>query len=117
MIWMTARNSAPSSRYSTASDPITTISDRALLMGWRCASRFTAPATASAAKMKNKIKCSMFVYTSRGIASHALPLTFQRNHQARNQNVGYGQRQQHLPAERHQLVIAETRQRSTHPHV
>ena len=54
-----ATNSAPSSRYSTASDAMTTTSDRALLMGWFCASRLTAPATQIAPKTRNRTKCSI----------------------------------------------------------
>jgi len=46
-----ARNSAPSDQYSTASDIITTTSESALWMGWRCKSRFSAPPSASAPKM------------------------------------------------------------------
>ena len=52
----TATNSAPSSMYSTASEPITTISDSALLMGWRCTSRLIAPATQMAPKNANRAR-------------------------------------------------------------
>src|SRR4029077_16911323 len=57
-----ATNSAPSSRYSTASDAITTTSDSALLIGWLCTSRLIAPATQIAPKTRNSTRCSIFLY-------------------------------------------------------
>ena len=56
MTCTTATNSAPSSKYSTASDPITAIKDSALLMGWFCTSRLTAPATQIAPNTRNTIR-------------------------------------------------------------
>ena len=52
-----ARNSAPSSRYSTASEVITTISERALLMGWLWSRRLIAPPRQNPAKRRNRIRC------------------------------------------------------------
>src|ERR1700739_2190414 len=57
MIWAAARNSAPSSRYSTASEVMTTTSERALLMGWVWTRRLMAPARQHPAKIKNRIRC------------------------------------------------------------
>src|SRR5438270_5968315 len=54
-----ATNSAPNSRYSTASEAMTAISDKALLIGWLCTSRLIAPATQIAPNTENKIKCNM----------------------------------------------------------
>src|SRR5574337_582971 len=105
--WMTATNSAPSSRYSTASEPITTISDSALLMGCRCASRFIAPATQMMAKIVNISRCSIGSYAAQ--PSSLCVLRLQGNHQACHHQIRNGQRQQDLPAKGHQLVIAETR--------
>ena len=45
-----------------------------------------------------------------GLSSH-------RDHERRNDEVRERQRQQKLPTERHQLVIAETRHGSAHPNV
>src|ERR1700757_3567734 len=54
-----ATNSAPSSKYSTASDAMTTTSESALLMGCVCASKFTAPATQIAPKTRKSTRCSI----------------------------------------------------------
>jgi hypothetical protein len=56
MTWAAAKNSAPSSRYRTASELMTTISDRALLMGWRWKRRFNAPATQSPPKKMKRTR-------------------------------------------------------------
>ncbi len=63
MTWAAARNSAPSSRYSTASELMTTMSESALLMGWRWSRRFRAPATHNPAKMMNRARCIVFRYS------------------------------------------------------
>src|SRR5664280_1498043 len=112
MTWMAPTNSAPISRKSPASELITTISESALLIGCFCTSRLTAPATHPAAKIKKRISCNMLLY-GRPRAS----LTSERYHQRRDHDVGQRKRQQELPAERHQLVIAEARQRTAHPDV
>src|SRR5450759_3545389 len=101
-----ATNSAPSSRYSSASEPITTISDRALFMGCFCTSRLTAPPTHSAAKMKNRTRGNMVNCRS-----------LQRHDQAGDDDIRNGQRQKKLPAEGHELVITETRQCAADPDV
>src|ERR1700733_486965 len=56
MICTAAMNSAPSIKYSTASDIITRIRDSALWMGSRARIKNSAPATDTKAKMKNKMK-------------------------------------------------------------
>ncbi len=55
-----ATNSAPSRRYSAASAPITTISERALLMGWLCASRLIAPPRKSHRKREIELSAAFF---------------------------------------------------------
>src|SRR5712692_3681017 len=122
-----ATNSAPSSRYSTASEPITTISDSALLIGCRCTSRFTAPATQITPKIRNIIRCMCSVLGSQSaVPSFSLSenwrletalLRLQRHNQGRNYQVRDGQRQQELPSESHELVITKARQRSTNPDI
>ena len=57
IICAAARNSAPSSRYSTASELITTISDSALLMGCVCSRRLNAPARQNPAKTIKRTRC------------------------------------------------------------
>src|SRR5207244_8399033 len=52
-----------------------------------------------------------------------VPLSFRtprhsrQNHKTGDNHVHDRQRQQQFPSERHQLVIAETRQRPAHPHI
>src|SRR5579862_4186523 len=108
-------NSAPISRKSPASEAITTISDNALLIGCFCASRLMAPATHPAAKTKNRISCNIRFIPAQ-FAPKAL-FQAQRYDQGGHHHVGDGERQQELPAERHQLVITETGQRTAHPDV
>src|SRR5437868_10478250 len=103
---MAATNSAPNRRYNTASDPITTISESALLMGCFCSRRFTAAATHTPPKMRNSTRCSM---SSRS--------RDQRHNQTGNDDVCNGERQQKLPPKGHQLVITEAWQRAPHPNV
>src|SRR5258706_1109984 len=56
-----ATNSAPSNKYSPASAAITVISDRALLIGCRCASRLTAPPAQTAPKARNKMRWKLII--------------------------------------------------------
>src|SRR5437867_4127743 len=98
-----AMNSAPSSRYRTASDPITPISDSALEIGCVCTTTFTAQTTAIAAKARNRIT---------SIASFSRK---QRHHQSGGEQVNNSDRKQEFPGEAHQLVISEARQRSADP--
>src|SRR5580698_4920102 len=126
-----ATNSAPSSRYSPASAAITAISDSALLMGCRCASRLTAPPTQTAPKarksmrwklMKSVPSCPYPVPSQAQSSDQQLDTRYwqlflprhcnRRCHQIRNR-----ERQQKLPAKRHQLIVAEARQRPTHPDI
>src|SRR5579859_6491799 len=97
-----AMNSAPSNRYSTASDPITPMSESALEIGWVCTTRLTAHTTAIAANARNKIT--------------SIPLSRkQRHHQTGGEQVQDGSRKQELPGESHQLIVSETRQRPANP--
>src|SRR5271167_1391686 len=89
-----ATNSAPSSRYSRASEPITTISDRALLMGCFCTSRLIAPPIHTAPKMRKRARCMVLTNP-----------------------VPHEHRYQKLPAKRHQLVITEAGQRTPDPDI
>src|SRR5262245_27008362 len=73
-------------------------------MGCRCASRLMAPATQIRPKMMNSIW-----WTTR--------LCPPGHNQAGDDNVRDCQRQQKLPAEGHQLVITEARQRTADPDV
>jgi hypothetical protein len=67
--WAAARNSAPSSRYRTASEIMTTMRESALLMGCRWKRRFSAPAIQSAAKIKNSTRYMLDPHSLRdGIA-------------------------------------------------
>src|SRR5208282_3619087 len=104
----------------TASDPITTISDNALLMGCFCARRLIAPPTQTAAKTKKRTRCNMiFIHpaeTARPVQPSESRL-LQCHHQGSNHNVRDGERQKKFPAEGHELVIAETRQRAADPDV
>ncbi len=96
-------NSAPSSRYSTASEPITPTSEMALEMGCVCTTTLMAQVTAMSAKTPKK-KIS--------------PLSSSRsgNQKAGHQQVQNGYREQEFPREAHQLVVAEARQRAANPH-
>src|SRR5271165_1549361 len=130
----------------SASEPITTISDSALLMGCFCTRRLIAPPTHSAAKMKNKIGASILVepaFRPASTAFHDLGCSWpcndhlqpgrlngarnaalkrrstslHRNHKTGYHNIRNRQRQQKLPAKGHELVVAETWQRPPHPNV
>src|SRR6266850_8161596 len=105
---MAATNSAPNRRYSPASEAITTTSDSALLMGCRCTSRLTAPATQIPPKNRKRIRC-----ISLDQPDVRLPCHYQTSHhQIRNRRG-----QQNLPAERHELVIAEAGKRPADPDI
>src|SRR5208283_52863 len=99
-----ARNSAPSSRYNTASDPITAISETALATGCRCTTTLMAATTAMPANTRNRIK---------SIARNSRK---RRNRQAGCQQVQHGNREQNLPGEAHQLIVAEAGQCAAYPH-
>src|SRR5262245_27154705 len=83
---------------------MTTTSESALLIGWRCASRLMAPATQIRPKTMNSIWWTI------GLCSPG-------HDETGDNDVGNGQRQQKLPAEGHQLVIAEARQCATDPYI
>src|SRR5580698_5298149 len=96
-----AMNSPPSSRYKTARDAITPISERALAMGWVCTTRLIPQKTAIAAKMR---KISAVILFCR-----------QSHDEAGGQKVDHRQRKQENPGEAHQLIVTETRQSRAHP--
>src|SRR5450432_3910554 len=105
MICTAATNSAPINRYRPASATITTISESALWIGWRCKIRLTAPRIAIAARTKKTI-------------SGAFILVAPQHDDGRgDHHVRQGDRQQQLPTEGHQLVVAEAGQRAAHPNV
>src|SRR5437763_259596 len=132
-----ATNSAPSSRYSTASDAITAISESALLIGWRCTRRLTAPATQMAPKTENRVKWSMNQFSVvrspfsvlRDTTWFSIPTEnweprtenlvsrTQCDNQCRYNQVRNGQRKQKLPAKRHQLVISKPWQCAADPNI
>src|SRR5450755_4576591 len=95
-----ARNSAPSSRYSTASEPITPTSEMALEIGCVCTTTLMPQITAMAAKMRKRMT------SMSGEQGH---------HKAGDQQVKDGHREHELPREGHQLIVAEARQRAPNP--
>src|SRR5437879_451929 len=145
MTWTAATNSAPSNRYSPASAAMTAISDSALLMGCRCTSRLTAPPTQTAPKARNKMRWKVMKQFSvpssqfsvnPSSEGHFLSRRFHtpqtENCEPRTENLssflpGHGNRRRHQirdregqqrrPAESHQLVVTEARQRPAHPNI
>src|SRR5580700_4188416 len=127
-----ARNSAPRSRYSTASELMTTMSESALLMGWRCRRRLRAPATQSPPKMMKRARCMGFRSsedpwknrlkqhrkcksgTKNCKSLHGQP---EADPEAGDNDVGDGDGDEKLPAEAHELVVAEARKRAAHPDI
>src|ERR1035441_6719462 len=99
-------NSAPSSRESTASEPITPTSDSALEIGCVCTTTLTAHTTAISAKMRKSITSIYFVVLFRKPG----------NQKAGHQQVEHGHREEKLPREAHQLVVPEAGQRGANPH-
>src|ERR1700722_14522311 len=88
----------------SASEAITTTSERALFIGCRCASRLMAPATQMSPKTINRTWWT-------------IRLCPPRHNQAGDNDIGNGQRQKKLPPESHKLVIAESRQRAANPYI
>src|SRR5579863_1688473 len=101
-------NSPPSSRYSAAKAPITPTSERALEIGCVCKTRLMPHTTAIAAKI---MKRSASIFRSE---PHILG---QGHPQAYDKKIDQGHREHECPGEVHQLVVAETRQRRSHPDV
>src|SRR5690349_4013978 len=93
-------NSAPSSRYRIASDPITPTSEMALEIGCVCTTTLIAHTTAINAKIRNRMTSML-----------GKPCDEEAGHQ----QVQHGDREKALPGEAHQLVVAEARQRAAHP--
>src|SRR5579871_2597966 len=100
MTWAAARNSAPSSRYKTARDPMTPMSEMALEIGWDCTITLKPQMTAIAAKMRKRIT------SMSGEESHQ---------QSGDQEVEDGHGEHEFPREGHQLIVAEARQRAANP--
>src|ERR1035437_1335232 len=99
-------NSAPSSRYRTAREPITPTSDSALEIGCVCTTTLMAHTTAINAKMRKSMTSIYFVVLFRKPC----------NQEAGHQQVEHGHREEKLPREAHQLVVTEAGQRGANPH-
>src|ERR1035437_3880771 len=99
-------NSAPSSRYSTASEPITPTSDSALEIGCVCTTTLMAHTTAINANVRKRMTSIYFVVLFRKPG----------NQKAGHQQIEHGHREEKLPREAHQLVVTETGKRGAHPH-
>src|SRR5947209_4411850 len=97
-----AMNSPPSSRYSTASEPITPTSESALEIGCVCTTTLIAQITATAANARNKMTS---IVSSRK----------QRHHHPGDQQIQHSGRKQKFPGEPHQLIVTKARQRSANP--
>src|SRR5580658_5880235 len=103
-----AINSPPSSKYRTASAPITPMSESALAMGWVCTTRLIPQKTAMPAKMR---KISGVIDYLDVRASFCC----QSHDEAGDQKVEHRQRKKENPGEAHQLIVTETRQSGAHP--
>src|SRR6266481_3099680 len=88
---------------------MTTMSDNALWIGCFCISRLMAAATQSPANRKKSAKWI--------IGSMRLFGPVECQHSSRNDDVDQRERQQYLPAEVHELVIAEAGQCAAYPDV
>src|ERR1019366_9075886 len=99
-------NSAPSSRYRTAREPITPTSDSALEIGCVCTTTLMAHTTATTAKMRKSMTSIYFVFLFRK----------PRNQEAGHQQIEHGHREEKLPREAHQLVVTEAGKRGANPH-
>src|SRR5579864_7934187 len=82
----------------------------ALCIGSRAQISSAAPATATSAHTKKMM-------TGKFIRASPVPQMRPNDHESRNHQIRERDRQQELPAERHQLVIAESRQGGAHPDV
>src|SRR5664279_6062776 len=98
-------NSAPSSRYRTAREPITPTSYSALEIGCVCTTTLMAHTTATTAKMRKRMTSIYFVVLFRKPG----------NQKAGHQQIEHGHREEKLPREAHQLVVSETRKRGANP--
>src|SRR5882757_6359584 len=97
-------NSAPSNRYSTASDPITPTSEIALEIGCVCTTTLMAQTTAIMAKIRKRM-------TSISDGHLGKPGDQKTSHQ----QIQNRDREEKLPGEAHQLVVTEPRQRAADP--
>src|ERR1041385_5226098 len=93
-------NSAPSSRYRMAKDPITPTSEMALEMGCLCTTTLIAHTTAMMAKIRKRMTS-----ISRGPG----------HEQAGYQQVQHSDGKERFPGEAHQLVVAEPRKSAANP--
>src|SRR5215510_15114249 len=106
MICIAAMNCALSVRKSAARVHNTTINPMALYIGLRCRITLNAATTASAARPRKRMW------------ENSITDSQEQDSDDRSQNdVEERRRQQHLPPETHQLVVAETRQRPAQPYV
>src|SRR5947207_3112029 len=94
-------NSAPSSRYRMASDPITPTSEIALEIGWVCTTTLMAHTSA----INAKIRKSMTSMSRKPC-----------DQEAGHEQVQDGHGKKPFPREAHQLVVAEAGHRAAHPH-
>src|SRR5882757_9318449 len=100
-----AMNSAPSSRYRTASELITPMSESALEIGCFCSTRLKAQATETIAHTMNRI-----------VSMKVLGLE-DRHAKGGSEQVEKRARKQKSPGEMHELVVAKARQCATDPDV
>src|SRR5712691_3674251 len=114
MICAAAMNSAPSSRYRTASEPITPTSDSALEIGCVCTTTLMAETTATAAKTMNTTTSGEIAISE--TAFKEPPSRKPGHQQAGHQQIEHRHREEKLPREAHQLVVTEPRQRAADPH-
>src|SRR5262245_17313176 len=106
MICIAAMNCALSVRKSAARLHSTTINPIALYIGLRCRITLNAATTASAARPRKRMW------------ENSITDSQEQDSDRRSQDdVEERRRQQHLPSEIHQLVVAETRQRPAQPDV
>src|SRR5258708_36902789 len=94
-------NSAPRSRYSTASAPMTPMSESALEMGWVWMTRLIALITAIAANRKKKNGSMLF--------------RKEGHEESGGQQVEHRHGKQERPGEAHELIVAEARKGSANP--
>src|SRR5919201_4499163 len=106
---MTATNGASRSTYNAESAPKDAINSSTLYTGFRCAITSSDATTAMPPNKKNNIDvvsgCSRISHSE---IQHA---------GSGHEKVHDRQRQEHLPAESHQLVVPVPRQRPAHPDV
>src|SRR5580693_1390444 len=98
-------NSAPSSRYRIASEPMTPTSEIALEIGCVCTTTLMAQTTAIIAKIRKRMTSIS--------GSH---LRKPGDQETGHQQIQNRDREEKLPGETHQLVVTEPRQCAANPH-